>query len=197
MDEADVRGAQVSEYTSYTIADEYLFKTHSQAGQDLFVFDQLVAPTGYTNGVFLDIGCGFPIEINNTYSLEQLGWRGVLVDKDPEFVALCRQQRQSPVIEADATTMIWANDSGRVIDYLSLDIDDEEGKESKVVIVLKKLLTAGLSFRVITLEHDRYHLGDGTRNATREILLSAGYTLARPDVAHDGLEYEDWWTKNV
>ena len=87
------------------------FISHSQAGQDKFVYDTLVKPTNYINGTFLDIGCGFPIEINNTYSLEQLGWRGVLIDKDPGFVESCRQQRQSPVIEADATTMIWANDS--------------------------------------------------------------------------------------
>ena len=172
------------------------FISYSQAGQDKFVYDTLVKPTNYINGTFLDIGCGFPIEINNTYSLEQLGWRGVLIDKDPGFVESCRQQRQSPVVEADATTMIWGNDSGRVIDYLSLDIDDEEGKESKMLIVLRNLLAAGLSFRVITFEHNRYFLGDSVRIPSREILLNAGYTRAMPDVATDGLEYEDWWTRD-
>ena len=53
-----------------------------------------------------------------------------------------------------------------------------------------------LSFRVITFEHNRYALGDGVRNESRDILLNAGYTLAVPDVANDGLEYEDWWTRD-
>ena len=44
------------------------FISHSQAGQDKFVYDTLGK-----SGTFLDIGCGFPIEINNTYALEQIG----------------------------------------------------------------------------------------------------------------------------
>jgi hypothetical protein len=176
--------------------------SRSQAGQDVFVYQQLIKPFDDYQGTFLDIGCGFPIEINNTYALEQRGWRGLLVDLNSEFVEMCRQQRSNPVLQQDATTVDWGavcdmHNLGRNIDYLSLDIDDELDKPSKVVITLQNLLGAGFSFRIITLEHDRYHLGDSVRNTTREMLLSAGYTLSRPDVTHDGLEYEDWWTKNV
>jgi hypothetical protein len=170
------------------------FISHSQAGQDKFVYDTLGK-----SGTFLDIGCGFPIEINNTYALEQLGWRGLLVDLNHEFVEQCRRERTNPVLEHDAMAVDWPvtcnwHNLGRKIDYLSLDIDDEEGKESKMLIVLRNLLAAGLSFRVITFEHNRYFLGDSVRIPSREILLNAGYTLAVPDVANDGLEYEDWWT---
>jgi hypothetical protein len=170
------------------------FISHSQAGQDKFVYDTLGK-----SGTFLDIGCGFPIEINNTYGLEQIGWQGLLVDNNHDFVEQCRRVRSSQVIEWDATTLEWIvarHKFGCKIDYLSLDIDDEEGKESKMLIVLRNLLAAGLSFRVITFEHNRYFLGDSVRIPSREILLNAGYTLAVPDVANDGLEYEDWWTRD-
>ena len=179
------------------------FISHSQAGQDKFVYDTLVKPTNYINGSFLDIGCGFPVEINNTYSLERLGWDGLLIDINPEFIEQCRRERTSYAFVRDATVVDWAtlvdtyaSRFGRNIDYLSLDIDDEEGKESKMLIVLRNLLAAGLSFRVITFEHNRYFLGDSVRIPSREILLNAGYTLAVPDVANDGLEYEDWWTRD-
>jgi len=176
------------------------FVSYSQAGQDIFVYEQLVKPSDYVSGTFLDIGCGFPSQINNTVALEKLGWTGLLVDMDHERVEMCKNERKSPVIEHDATTLDYAaacdeHHLGRAIDYLSLDIDDQPGDASKALIVLKNLLAAGFSFRLITCEHDRYRLGDSGRNSIRELLLANSYTLARADVTHHDLEFEDWWTK--
>src|SRR5271165_5197371 len=105
------------------------FVSYSQAGQDLFVYERLVKPTNNLSGTFLDIGCGMPSTISNSVALERLGWRGLLVDIDPERVALCRLERKNPVIEQDATKIDWAgvceaHGLSREIDYLSLDIDD-------------------------------------------------------------------------
>jgi len=50
----------------------------SQAGQELFV---IAMTQGKTNGTWLELGCGHPINSNNTYLLEKrLGWSGISID---------------------------------------------------------------------------------------------------------------------
>ena len=45
-------------------------------------------------GVFLDVGCAWPIEKNNTYYLEKkLGWTGIGVDGLPDFAAAWKAKR--------------------------------------------------------------------------------------------------------
>lgn len=170
-------------------------KFYSQAGQDKFVYEHILSP-----GTFLDIGCNDPISNSNSLALERLGWRGLLVDTDKTMVKMCKERRTNPVILADATQANWLkicldNNFGPSFDYLSLDVDGPE------LAVLKSLVAADISFKVITCEHDRYHRGDGPRDAIRAFLLGQGYTLAVPDVKvfdehyPDGAEFEDWWLK--
>lgn len=177
------------------------FISYSQAGQDTFVYEQLVKPTNNLSGTFLDIGCNDPIWISNTVALERLGWTGLLVDMDHEMVESCKRHRRSPVFEADATKLDWAalcdeHHLGRTFDYLSLDIDDLVAvDESKTLIVLRNLIAAGFSFRAMTVEHNRYFLGDKIRNSLREFLSANSYTLFAGDVCSKDLEFEDWWVK--
>jgi hypothetical protein len=167
----------------------------SQAGQDKYVYENLPSP-----GTFLDIGCNDPYSGNNSCTLEGQGWRGLLVDLDAGMVAYCNRERKNPAVQMDAVTADWKkiceeHNLGPTIDYLSLDVDGPE------LAVLENLITAGLSFKIITCEHDRYHRGDEPRDAIRKFLLEQGYTLAVPDVKvfdehyPEGVEYEDWWTK--
>lgn len=166
------------------------FVSHSQAGQDLFVHALLPK----TDGSFLDVGCGAPITINNTYALEQLGWFGVLVDNSPEAVEACRAQRKCVVKHADATRIEWdavlesiVPQTGPVIDYLSLDIDEATAS------ALRNLLRYDLRFRVLTVEDDSYRHGDLLRAPIREMLLAHGYDIFASDVrSDDGLPYEMW-----
>lgn len=45
-------------------------------------------------GFFLDVGCAWPVEKNNTYYLERkLGWSGIGVDGLPEFAASWKAKR--------------------------------------------------------------------------------------------------------
>ena len=78
-----------------------------------------------------------------------------------------------------------ANDN--VIDYLSLDIDEH------YVDVLNLIPLDKYTFKVITIEHDKYRFGDVYCDGEREILLSHGYFLVVTDVLHDGNSFEDWW----
>ncbi len=164
-------------------------KLRSQAGQDLFVILML---GDRAQGSFLDIGCCHPVTISNTFALEQAGWRGLLIDNDPGAIELCTLHRKSPVIQGDATRMAWVHLLGNhgllpMIDYLSLDIDEA------TLAALKSLPLDVVRFRVITIEHDSYRNDGVPRDAMRQLLHAAGYTLVCADVMHNGCAFEDWY----
>ena len=174
------------------------FRSRSQAGQDTWVYDLLVKPTGFTTGTFVDIGCGHPTDISNTFALEELGWRGLLVDVEQSLIDLCLVNRKSMVLKARGESMDWMAHleyftrklphGTLVCDYLSLDCDEATNP------VLKKLLTLPLRFRCMTVEHDAYRFGDGPRAEQRALLTGAGYKIERADVAgQPGFEFEDWY----
>ena len=166
------------------------FESLSQVGQDKFAYERIG-----NSGTFLDIGCGDQ-NGSNTLALERIGWTGLLVDINPKAVAWCKQNRKSPIIAKDATAIDWEIPCiEHAVDYLSLDIDDKKGEPSKIVRTLQHLLDVGFMFRVMTIEHDRYRIGDETRNQVRAICAAHGYTLAVPDVAHKGNQFEDWWVR--
>lgn len=174
-------------------------KSFSQSGQDLFVnaiFD------GKRDGLFLDIGCNHPIELSNTYALEQeLGWRGLLIDRDEYCIQLCKEKRASKAWLGDALHGDWAFAGGTVlnlfghdkprecIDYLSLDCDENTAP------ILKQLLhdIYPRRFAVLTIETDHYRFGDGPRSEIRALLELHNYDILCRDVrASDGSAYEDW-----
>ena len=178
------------------------FHSRSQAGQDRFVHALLPK----TDGTFLEIGSNHPIEINNTFALEQLGWRGLLVDNDDVCAKLCRELRASPVLQADATQVDWESalldavtagvppfefftgPSRRVrIDYLSLDVD------AATLATLLRMPLDFVKFNVITIEHDAYRFGPGPRDAMRQLLHAQGYLLLCGNVTDNGMAFEDWW----
>ena len=89
------------------------------------------------------------------------------------------------------------------VDYLSFDIDEAS------LPVLRKFPFDKLRFRVMTVEHDAYRLGDRLRQEMRKILQGAGYELIAADVvvyymwkecpeavALNGyLPFEDWYVR--
>jgi len=159
---------------------------YSQAKQDQFVFDLLVKNRGL--GYFLDIGAAEPIHLNNTYALEQIGWTGTLVEKDPYYEDDLRASRTSEVIIGNALSIDWGAFPRKAYDYLSLDIDADTPD------VLKKLLEAGFTFRCATIEHDAYRYGDGPRTYIRDLMQMAGYNLLLGNISvTPGHPFEDWW----
>lgn len=169
------------------------FESHSQAGQDVFVYETLVKGRGIINGTFLDIGACEPINLSNTYALEQIGWRGLLVDNDPGSELVCQPVRTSPFLLADATRIDWFTvlpkyfGELRQIDYLSLDVN------GATLDVLREMPLYVWRFAVITIEHDSYRFGPERRDAMRGILNKHGYRLERKDICHGGVPFEDWW----
>lgn len=183
-----------------------LFTTRSQAGQDRFVYELLIrgrrAEDGAPyRGTFLDIGSNDPNEINNTIALEELGWRGLLMDLDEKWAEPTRRGRKSPFVHADAATMDWTATLDKLpalgreplrnelIDYLSLDVDEA------TLDALRNLLISGVRFRVATIEHDAYRFGEARKQALRALMLAHGYTLLAADVClnEHRVPFEDWY----
>jgi len=157
----------------------------SQAGQDLFAY----ALSGKIRwGGFVDLGCNDATFHSNSAGLEAYGWVGVLADIIP-----CAAGRGSPFVCCDATNpnpsllSLYAT-LPPVLGYLSVDCDEA------TLGALTAFPHDKVICQSITVEHDRYHRGDGMRDAIRQFLFARGYDLVCSDVIADGYgEFEDWW----
>lgn len=155
----------------------------SQAGQATFVKRLLIDTNLVPVGNFLDIGCA-GLTISNTLPLEALGWRGWLIDNSPE-AQKASASRPSQFIFGDATRLDYSF-LPPVVDYLSLDVD-EAG-----LSVLFALPLVKTRFRVMTVEHDHYRLGDTLRVPMLSYLAKNGYDVLCSDVCQDGQSFEIW-----
>lgn len=161
-------------------------KSYSQAGQDLFAYRVL---RELQLGSFLDVGANHPIERNNTYGLEQIGWRGLCVDNDEHCLRLSVARKAKWICD-NAVMMDWESvllSLRPPIDYLSLDCDNA------TFAALSSMPLTEVRFRVATIEHDRYRFGDGPRDAIRGLMLHLGYDLLCADVSDRDQQFEDWW----
>lgn len=149
---------------------------YSGNSQDEFVLNILGHKSG---GYFIDIGCYFPKQYNNSYAMETIGWNGLAFDiiEHQEF----SKERKCKLILGDATLhdydkIFLQEDVPKIIDYLSLDIDDG------TLEVLKRIPFINFEYKTITIEHDYYRLEDKLRKEQREILGNYGYYLLFSDV---------------
>jgi hypothetical protein len=168
------------------------FITRSHGAQDEWIYKAAVLGEQLRVGTFLDVGCGHPIDGNNTFELERLGWHGVLVDVNGIFRSVIRENRSSPFVCADAALIDWSeiwleHALPDVIDYLSFDVD------GALMPAFENLPFDRARFRYLTIEHDHYAYGNRPRAQMRVMLGDLGYELLCPDVMCNGLAYEDWW----
>jgi hypothetical protein len=184
----------------------------SQLGQDEIVLQYC---SHKRDGTFLDVGCGWPKVISNTWLLEtRYGWRGVGIDTDIDRDAWTAERPKTKLIQADATQLtedIWLElcqplfgaDSNR-IDYLSLDIEPP----LDTLMVLATFPKQRVRFNVITFETDEYRDGEAGQARARlakTILESHGYSLraqlypSLPDLICDsrGPQEQVWVSADV
>lgn len=164
------------------------FKSYSQAGQDMFAH-AIIGDIG----TYLEIGANNPVEINNTYALERLGWAGLSVDNSGESMLAFEKSREGFFYLTDAATpqnwqaaLAQAELPTDVISYLSLDIDQA------TLECLRNLPLDKLRFRVITVEHDAYRNGAQYRRDILDVLLENRYEILAADVCDNGLSFEAW-----
>lgn len=171
------------------------FVSHSQAAQDYFVYKILIEGKEPKEGTFVDIGCNDPIAINNTYTLEHYyGWKGLLIDIC-DFSKEIKDKRTSAFLQIDVKQKNWFElaitaglDLSKPIDYLSFDIDADG------VSVIENFPFDRVTFRVMTIEHDKYRFGDEAQIRMREAITRHGYEPICTDVQSVcGKPYEDWY----
>lgn len=161
-------------------------------GQDIFAWEVLGRSS---TGFVLDIGSYNLVQCSNSYGLEQLGWEALMIDIFEDTPNLAK--RRGVFLKEDARTINWGNliKIGTIpkhMSFLSLDCDDATTE------TLERMPLGVISFDVITIEHDRYRVGDSPRDRQREILKGRGYDLVCGDVKvnypgyFDG-PYEDFW----
>lgn len=160
----------------------------SNEGQDILTL-KLIGPSGF----FLDIGSGNPVYGNNSFVLELMGWRGLMVDGSEESIQRARRYRSNPAVLTDATRADWvallqAVNAPPVIDYISLDVDEAN------INVVSSFPFDRYQFRLMTYEHDRYNSGDARKVACEEALRPyPQYVRLLDNATVQGLEWEDWW----
>ena len=167
-------------------------KSYSQIGQDLLVTKYLNNKTG---GYFVDIGCGFPTNINNTYLLEkQFNWSGLSLDivdrKDPDGGSWSQLRPESNRVLLDALKvnyelLFYKYKVPKVVDYLSIDLEPPH----KTLQCLSRIPFDKFIFNVITFETDEYRDSEGPLRAekSRSFLLSKGYQLIKTIGRQDDL----------
>jgi hypothetical protein len=153
---------------------------YSQIGQDRLVLKYL---KNKKNGTFVDIGCGFPKHINNTYLLEtEFDWDGVSVDlimyseQDGLTWNDCRKTKLvlKDALSINYSTLFKESNLPINIDYLSMDLEPPDLS----LECLYKIPFDEYQFNIITFEVDNNREGDENRiNKSREFLISKGYTL--------------------
>lgn len=176
---------------------------YGQVLQDRFVANVLQFKR---NGFFLEIGSNNPIEINNTYSLEaQLGWKGILVEYESRWLNLYKAYRPNSIPIIDDAQMIDYQqalndaDAPSDIDYLQIDLDENEGSTLNTLLRLERDVFTSRRFATVTFEHD-FWASTGkwdTRAQSRDIFRRSGYVPVFYDIqdnAHgDQRAYEDWY----
>lgn len=173
--------------------------TYSLERQDLFV--EKILPV--KNGFFLDVGCNHPVNGNNTYLLEKkYQWTGIGFDLG--FEQEWKKERNSKIFLVDATSpalteILKREVDGRVVDYLSLDIDVGGYRQANLsYLALPRILDAGISFKCATIEHEAFKYGPRDRDLMRKTLTDLGYEMLFEGIRFPtGEEFEDWWINPI
>lgn len=188
----------LSELYGNTEIKECKYKTpieiyYSQSCQDLFVCGVL---NNKKNGTYLELGCSYPIEGNNTYLLEsKFNWTGVSIDIDDKKIDLFNKERTNLGIVQDASKIdyddLLSQYDNNHVDYLQIDVDDLKVTHE----VLDNIDFDKFNFSVITFEHDMYRNGISLKMKMKNLMKQKDYILVSEDVCNGSLQYpyEDWY----
>lgn len=102
--------------TGNCVDENRKWMSYSQAGEDKIVhFLMNYGEQQHKAFSYLDIGCNHYKNLNNTYSFYQEGFRGVLVEANPNFISELKQYRPEDII-------------------LNIGVGGEEGEEMRFYI---------------------------------------------------------------
>lgn len=76
-------------------------RSFSQVGEDIIADFYL---PGITRGTYVDVGANDPVEYSNTYAFYKKGWRGLLVEPNPDRIKLLRTFRPRDVVVGEGVS---------------------------------------------------------------------------------------------
>jgi FkbM family methyltransferase len=117
----------------------------AQAGEDILIYDFFRdAPPGF----FVEAGAYDGVAFSNTYLLESLGWKGLLVEPHPDYARRCERNRPGSVVSQSALGPEGSrgeveftcadNQAGATLSFLNCD-DKHVARCSKEQCVLRKV----------------------------------------------------------
>lgn len=158
---------------------------HSEYGEDRYIFENLPLPEN--GGVYVDVGCAFPVDYSNTAFLRELGWTGVAIDANPVYApmwaglpfvnalisdrdeigfkcceaapVMSRVSDGAPKVKARTLRSVLDEFGITKIDFLSIDV---EGHEFEVVLSLRMLGLEKMPATIIS-EHNTAGIGEDFR----------------------------------
>lgn len=103
-------------------------------------------------GTYVDIGCRHPVLHNNTFLLEQYGWRGFAVDLEYFSPEWKKYRPNSTYLNLDAFSVNYKNQFNKLklespIDFLSIDLEIAGDRFN----ILKKFLKLDMSLKLLQL----------------------------------------------
>ena len=170
-----------------------------QAEQDKFVLNIL---KNKKKGFFLEIGSNHPVNINNSYILEnEYEWNGIMIEYSDQWLDDYKKFRPNSIyVINDATKIDYKNlfEMNNVplnIDYLQIDLHVDNGSTLNTLKKLNLEVMDKHKFATITFEHDIYSTNYlNTRLASRKIFEDRGYVRVFSDINNNGSNpYEDWY----
>lgn len=173
---------------------------NGQAEQDKFVLNIL---KNKKRGFFLEIGSNHPININNSYILENnYEWNGIMIEYSNRWLNDYKEIRPNSIhVINDATKIDYKklfeiNNVPSNVDYLQIDLDVKNGSTLNTLKKLNSDVMDTHKFATITFEHDIYHTNYlNTRLSSRKIFEDRGYICVFEDIHNSQPKYvyEDWW----
>lgn len=171
----------------------------SQCWQDAFVYSICG-----NNGSYIEIGASWPIKNNNTYSLEIFGnYKGFSVEFNKSMYedSWKLSDRKNKVYWENALNFNYrsALDKNKLkthVNYLSCDIEPPEN----TFLALQTVVSQGITFDVITFEHELFKTEINYNKLATEFLLDNNYKVAVSNVYHKNPNdfFETWFVnKNI
>ena len=165
---------------------------NGHASEDKFVHHLLVKNDPDFKGTYIELGTNDPIQSNNTYVFEKLGWYGVTVNNNYDGRMRFYAERANKVFICDINKVNWTNVTNdpklSSVDYFSFDAS------GNLISIFDGVPWNILKPKIITLKHDTYVLGTEFRNHARKTLIGLGYDLVCNDIVCSGYgNFEDWY----
>jgi FkbM family methyltransferase len=122
---------------------------HAQYGEDRAILKFF----GETPGFYVDVGANDGVSNSNTAALDEMGWRGLLVEADPDLADLCRQARPSGTVIACAAGDPIRHGSQATFQRVSAGHDKTTGLSTLIdsLALHQKAIQIGASICTITV----------------------------------------------